>query len=186
MIRVTRAAPSAHQGRPERVREINAEVNMFETSKTPEGDHWPTNAQRGLVVLLRFPLSNLPSSEARTKQASDLVPRPCLLTEIVQRAGKTFLELAPGTFVPRYRHIDHVVLKSRRSIMSAGVHAPIGFDLSRKLLVAPTHRGFDHMDTVSPVLGMLSLKDLERMNGIRARQITMRDILAEMHRADAA
>jgi hypothetical protein len=156
---------------------INTEVNMFETSKTPESDHWCANAQRGLVVLSRFPLSDT-RSEAPTKQPTDLFPRPCLLTEIVQRAGKTFLEIAPGTFVPRYRYIDHVVLKSRRSLMVAGVHTPIAFDLSQKLLVAPTRRGFDHMDTASPVLGVLTLKDLECMNGIRARQIAMRDILS--------
>ncbi len=138
--------------------------------------NWKDLVERGDVVKFRFPVADEIAPGEQPKL------RPCLLLDVIERNGETFVELAYGTSSDGCANRGYEVLvKQAVSRAAAGLDKPTRFVCARRVIVHIDHQGFECDDEdFGPLLGRLDKPLLERMNGVRARIQAEADIAADM------
>jgi hypothetical protein len=135
---------------------------------------WQNGLRRGAIVSFVYP----------TREGNPAEPpkaRPCLVTEIEERAGHRFAELAYGTtsMGPANKGYEVRVLKAP-DYEACGLREPTRFVCARRIWASLTHSGFRlDLDLGTPVIGQLTEPLLERLNAVRARLHAETDIAAD-------
>ena len=101
-------------------------------------------------------------------------------SQIFDKNGTTFVELAYGTSAPTKANRGHEVrVTQRASCQAAGLNKPSRFVCARRVVVSLNHPGFDGGDDRGTLIGRLDPPLIERMNAVRARIQAEADIQAE-------
>jgi hypothetical protein len=136
---------------------------------------WQDLIERGDVVLVRFPIND--DTDAPAEQPKR---RPCLVLDVFDLNGTTFVELAYGTSAPTKANRGYEVrVNQTASCHAAGLDRPSRFVCARHIIVSVNHPGFDGGDNRGTLIGHLDPPLIERMNDVRARIQAEADIKAE-------
>ena len=96
--------------------------------------------------------------------------RPCLVLDVFELNGTTFVELVYGTSVGTKANTGHEVrVGHTASCHAAGLDRPSRFVCSRRIIVSVNHPDFDGKDDRGTLIGRLDPPLIERMNEVRAR-----------------
>ncbi|SES41042.1 hypothetical protein SAMN04490244_1188 [Tranquillimonas rosea] len=135
---------------------------------------WQDHLAPGDIVSFRFPVR-------KAKPGDRPKPRPCLVLEVEEMAGKRFALIAYGTSSPRRANWgEEVHALHEDDFPTFGLDCPTRFIGKRRMMVSLDNSGFAICrDTGSPVLGQLSGGPAERLLAVRARIQAKRDIAAE-------
>lgn len=135
---------------------------------------WQNHLSPGDIVSFRFPVRKAMANEKPK-------PRPCLILEIEELAGRRFALIAYGTSSPRRANWgEEVHALHECDFPTFGLDRPTRFIGKRRMLVSLDNSGFAICrETGSPVLGRLSGRPAERLLDVRARIQAQRDIVAE-------
>ena len=124
---------------------------------------WQDLIEPGDIVLFRFPI-NEDGEAAHPKR------RPCLVLDVFELNGTTFVELAYGTSAGTKANTGHEVrVGHTASCHAAGLDRPSRFVCSRRIIVSVNHPDFDGKDDRGTLIGRLDPPLIERMNEVRAR-----------------
>ncbi|WP_339106981.1 recombinase family protein [Thioclava sp. GXIMD4216] len=132
---------------------------------------WQDHISPGDIVTFRFPIRKATDGEQPK-------PRPCLVIEVEEWAGKQFALLAYGTSSPRKANSGYEVHALQpEDYTRFGLDRPTRFIGKRTIMVALDNPSFDSFrKTCSPVLGRLSGQPAERLLHVRARIQADRDM----------
>ncbi|WP_406871022.1 type II toxin-antitoxin system PemK/MazF family toxin [Thioclava sp. 'Guangxiensis'] len=132
---------------------------------------WQDHISPGDIVTFRFPIRKANESEQPK-------PRPCLVIEVEEWAGKQFALLAYGTSSPRKANSGYEVHAFQpEDYTRFGLDRTTRFIGKRTIMVALDNPSFDSFrKTCSPVLGRLSGQPAERLLHVRARIQADRDM----------
>jgi mRNA-degrading endonuclease toxin of MazEF toxin-antitoxin module len=139
-------------------------------------DTWRDDLSHGDIVLFRFPLSE-------GGEDAEIKARPCLVLDIETIGDARYAVIVYGTTSRRKANVGEEIHVSRRdAYTAAGLNEPTRFVGARRILVPLTHKGFVEVsNTGSPVLGHLVDSEFDRLNAVRGRIHTLRDIATERH-----
>lgn len=122
---------------------------------------WAADVAPGDIVLFRFPVA----------AGSGIVKRrPCLVVDRKTVGGDDLLDIAYGTTAKSRANRGYELHVSfDEDLQHAGIAQPTRFVCARRVLVSPTHRGFDPWRDTDPHIGRLSPDLMPRLDDLRGK-----------------
>ena len=150
------------------------------TEKVTPVQPWADTLAYGDIVSFRFPVNEEDGVKPKA--------RPCLVLDVEDRDGLTFVTLAYGTSVGGTANRGYEIRVNRaEDIEAAGLDRPTRFVGARRITVSTAHSGFRvNRQLGTAVIGQLSGSAFDRMNRVRARIHAERDIAAHYRCRTAA
>lgn len=149
---------------------------MFDTLPTtePKADTpWAETLRSGDLVSFRFPVHE---REAGPNPKT----RPCLVIATATFSGQRWITLAYGTSKMEKARKGYAIPVNARDAIAAGLDSATAFKGDRVVIVRPNHPGFVVSKTfLTPVLGRLTGRPLDRMRAVQARLQAEADMAAE-------